>query len=67
MLNILFNLYLANILFGIFAFFILHYLLKKYLNINMISIFKSGFSIIRKFIKSKTLLWTEKINHIIPF
>jgi hypothetical protein len=53
MLNILFNLYLANILFGIFAFFILHYLLKKYLNINMISIFKNGFSIIKRFLKNE--------------
>lgn len=51
MLNILFNLYLANILFGIFAFLILHYLLKKYLNIDMISIFKSGFNIIKRFLR----------------
>lgn len=47
--NMLFSLYLANILLGIFCFLICNYFLKKYLKIDMIKIINESFKSIKKF------------------
>lgn len=43
MLEFIFTLYFGNILLGIVAFFMLSFLLNKYLKINVLSILKEGF------------------------
>lgn len=43
MLEFIFTLYFGNILLAIIAFFILSFLLNKYLKINVLSILKEGF------------------------
>ena len=51
MLGFIFQLYFGNILLGIITFLICSYLLKKYLDIDVIDILKTGTNNIYKLIK----------------
>lgn len=51
MLGFIFQLYFGNIVLGIIAFLICSYLLKKYLDIDVIDILKTGTNNIYKIIK----------------
>lgn len=51
MLGFIFQLYFGNIILGIITFLICSYLLKKYLDIDVIDILKTGTNNIYKIIK----------------
>ena len=50
MLSLFFGIYFLRLIFGLFIFFTICKIIKKYLNIDIMSIFKDGINNIYKFI-----------------